>query len=101
MERRTVAATGRWKGGAAAAVQREDAEATWRASALAPTAPALLREIGRAAGCRIVNEVDETTLLGAGFLVVHTVKGGARTLAPPGGPVIRAVLPPRSTVVFD
>ena len=100
-EEANVTVNGRWRDGAAAAVQREEAGATWRASALAPTAPALLREIGRAAGCRIVNEADETTLLGGGFLVVHTLPGGQRTLAPPGGPVIRAELRPRSTVVFD
>ena len=48
-----------------------------------------------------MNEHDETTLLGDGWLVVHTVPGGARTLQVPGGPKIEATLPPRSTVVFD
>lgn len=92
---------GRWADGTAAAVTRAWAEAVWWSFALAPTAPAVLRAIGRRAGCRVVNDHDETTLVGAGLLIVHTIAGGTRTLRSPDGPVIEAELPPRSTVVFD
>ncbi len=92
---------GRWGDGTAAAVRREEPGATWWAWALPPAGPAAWRELGRRAGCRIVNDCDETTLLGDGWLVVHTLAGGRRTLRPPGGPVIDAELPPRSTTVFD
>jgi hypothetical protein len=98
---RDVTVVGRWQDGSAAAVTRTEPAATWWSFALAPTQPKFLRELGRAAGCHIVNEHDETTLLGGGFLVVHTLTGGARDLHPPGGAVIKAELPARSTVVFD
>ncbi|MCF7689555.1 MAG: beta-galactosidase [Cephaloticoccus sp.] len=96
-----VEVIGRWQDGVAAAVRRNEPGVTWWAFTVAPSKPALLREIGRSAGCHIVNEADETTLLGAGLLVVHTLSGGTRTLRPPGGPDIVADLPPRSSVVFD
>lgn len=92
---------GRWSDGRPSAVRREDPDATWWALALPPSGPGVWREIGRAAGCHIVNEHNETTLAGDGWLVVHTVTGGTRTLRLPGGPVISPVLAPRSTTVFD
>lgn len=92
---------GHWVNGEASAVRRTASNATWWAFALPPNQPVVWREIGRGAGCTVVNEQDETTLLGDGLLVVHTIAGGARTLCLPGGPMIEATLPPRSTVVFD
>lgn len=92
---------GRWADGTPAAVTRPAGTTTWWAFGLAPTQPAVLRALGRRAGCQIVNEGDETTLVGAGLLVVHTLTGGPRVLRPPGGPAIAVELPPRSTVVFD
>jgi len=92
---------GRWEDGAPSAVWRAEPDATWWAFALPPNQPASWRALGRRAGCHVVNDHDETTLLGDGFLVVHTVPGGERILRPPGGAVIRTILPARSTTVFD
>lgn len=92
---------GRWSDGAISAARRTTSEATWWTFALPPNRPAVWRAIGRRAGCVVVNEQDETTLLGDGLLIVHTLIGGARTLRVPNGPQIEAVLPPRSTIVFD
>jgi hypothetical protein len=97
----SVAVVGRWQDGAAAAVCRSSGTTTRWSFALAPTRPHFLRELGRRAGCRIINEADETTLLGGGLLVVHTLAGGPRTLRLPAGPIIQAELPARSSVVFD
>lgn len=95
------AVIGRWPTGEAAAVRRAEKNATWWCFALAPSKPGFLRALGRQAGCRVLNECDETTLAGAGLLMVHTLAGGPRTLRTPEGGVIEADLPPRSTVVFD
>lgn len=92
---------GRWPDGLPSAVCRAEESATWWAFALPPQRAAFWRALGRRAGCQVVNAHDETTLLGDGLLVVHTVAGGPRELRLPGGPVIRAELPPRSTTVFD
>jgi hypothetical protein len=92
---------GRWADGTPSAAWREESEATWWTFALPPNRPATWRAIGRRAGCLVVNEADETTLLGNGLLVVHTVAGGARHLRLPGGRTVTASLPPRSTTVFD
>jgi len=92
---------GRWEDGSPSAVWREAPEAVWWAFGLPPNSPGTWRALGRRAGCRVVNDHDETTLLGDGLLVVHTVAGGERTLRPPGGPVIRVTLAARSTTVFE
>jgi hypothetical protein len=91
----------RWSDDTPSAVCRKDDGATWWAWALPPSRPATWREIGRIAGCAIVNDHDETTLLGDGWLVVHTLAGGPRTLRPPGRPPIETTLTPRSTTVFE
>ncbi|MBE36002.1 MAG: hypothetical protein CMI16_10705 [Opitutaceae bacterium] len=96
-----VSLVGLWKDGRASAVSRVEEEATWWSFAVAPLQSSMLREIGRRAGCHIKNECDETTLVGAGLLVVHTLEAGSRTLKTPEGIVIEAVLPERSSVVFD
>lgn len=96
-----VSVVGLWKDGRASAVSRVEEEATWWSFAVAPSQSSMLREIGRRAGCHITNECDETTLVGAGLLVVHTLTGGSRTLKTPEGIVIEADLPERSSVVFD
>ena len=49
----------------------------------------------------MINDHDETTLAGAGLVIVHTLAGGRRRLVSPDGAVIEAELPPGSTVVFD
>ena len=95
------AVIGRWQTGEAAAVCRTDQHSTCWSFALAPSSPGLLRALGRKAGCQVLNECDETTIAGAGLLMVHTLTGGSRTLRTPEGGVIETVLPPRSTVVFD
>jgi len=100
-EETNVTIIGRWSDGRASAVFRREAEASYWSCALAPSRPAMLREIGRSAGCRVVNESDETTLVGAGLLVVHSLAGGPRTLKTPEGVIIETDLPPRSSVVFD
>ncbi len=94
-------AIGRWADGSCSAACVASDGATWWAFAVAPNAPGIVREIGRKAGCRVVNERDDTTLHGAGMLVVHTVEGGPRTLRLPSGATIERDLPPRSTTVFD
>jgi hypothetical protein len=96
-----VTVVGRWPDGGASAVCRVEADTTWWSFALAPSQPGLLRALGRRAGCRVLNEYNETTLAGAGLVMVHTLSGGARTLRTPEGAVIETTLPPRSTVVFD
>ncbi|QYM79332.1 beta-galactosidase [Horticoccus luteus] len=92
---------GRWANGATSALRRRTENATWWTFALPPNSPGTWRAIGRRAECAVVNEHDDTTLLGDGLLVVHSLAGGERTLRVPGGPTIRTTLPPRSTVVFD
>ena len=92
---------GRWADGTPAAVRRAQTDAVWWSLALPPSGAGLWREIGRAAGCRVVNEHNETTLAGDGWVVVHTLAGGPRTLRLPDGPVITTLLPPRSTTVFE
>ncbi len=96
-----IQVAGRWEDGSASAVRRTGDDATWWAIALPPVRPGTWRALGREAACHVVNECDETTLLGDGFLIVHTVAGGRRTLSVPGGPTIQADLAPRSTTVFD
>lgn len=90
-----------WQDGTVAAARHRDAQGVRTWWGIPPAHPALLRHHLRAAGCQVVNEHDDATLVGAGLLLVHTVDGGARTLHPPGGPRIETVLPPRSTTVFD
>ncbi len=70
--------------------------ATWWAFALPPNQPASWRALGRRAGCCVINDHDETTLLGDGFLIV-TVPGSERLRLPDGGGRHAA---PRATV-FD
>ncbi len=96
-----VEVAGRWSDGSASAVSRVEVDATYWACGVSPSHPSMLREIGRNAGCRVLNETNETTMVGAGLLVVHTLSGGPRSLLTPEGVEIEAELPPRSTVVFD
>jgi len=91
---------GRWADGSISAAWRSEPDATWWTFPLPPNQPATWRALGRRAGCHVVNDHDETTLLGNGLLVVHTLTGGPRSLRPPGGPTIECELPPRSTTVF-
>jgi hypothetical protein len=92
---------GRWGDGAVGAMRRDTTTATWWAFGLPPNRPGVLRALGRRAGCHVVNDADDTTLLGDGLLVVHSLAGGRRTLRLPGGPTVTPTLPPRSTTVFD
>ena len=92
---------GRWTDGSISAAWRRTEAATWWSFAVCPNAPAVLRALGRRAGCHVVNDHDDATLLGDGLLMVHTLTGGARTLRLPGGPTLAATLPPRSTTVYD
>ncbi len=92
---------GHWADGTVSALRRDGANATWWVAALPPTAPALVRRLSLAAGCHAVNSQAETTLVGDGLIIVHTVDGGDRTLQWPGCPAISTTLPARSTTVFD
>ncbi|WP_438481550.1 hypothetical protein [Oleiharenicola lentus] len=94
-------AVGRWADGATSAACRTEADATWWTFALPPNTPATWRAIGRQAGCVVVNEVDETTLLGDGMLLIHTIPGGERSFRLPNGKTFTATLAERSTTVFD
>lgn len=96
-----VEVLGRWADGQPAAVTRTATQAVWGAFAVAPAQPVVLRALGRRAGCHVINDHDETTLAGAGLVIVHTLAGGRRRLVSPDGAVIEAELPPGSTVVFD
>jgi len=98
---REAGVVGRWADATASAVRRTEPAATWWALALPPARPAVWRAIGRQAGCLIINEHDETTLLGNGLLVVHSLAGGERTLRLPGGATVEINLRPRSTTVID
>lgn len=92
---------GRWTDGTVSAARRTSEAATWWTFALPPTSPAFMRQLALTAGCHAVNNHAETTLIGDGLIIPHTIEGGARRLQWPGGPVIEAELPPRSTTVFD
>ncbi|MGH8020984.1 MAG: hypothetical protein ACREIA_22410 [Opitutaceae bacterium] len=94
-------AIGRWADGSCSAACVTAEDVTWWTFAIAPNTRGLVRELGRKAGCRVVNERDDTTLHGAGILAVLTLDGGARTLRLPSGATIERDLPPRSTTVFD
>lgn len=92
---------GRWADGSISAAWRMTDAATWWSFGVCPTAPAVLRALGRRAACHVLNDHDDATTLGAGLLMVHTLTGGARTLRLPGGKIISVNLPARSTTVFD
>jgi hypothetical protein len=92
---------GQWHDGAISAARRAIEKATWWTFALPPTSPGFLRTLALQAGCHAVNDHVETTLVGDGLIVVHTVEGGRRRLQWPGGPLIETQLTPRSTAVFD
>ncbi len=92
---------GRWADGSISAAWRKTDAATWWSFGVCPTAPAVLRALGRRAGCHILNDHDDATTLGDGLLMVHTLTGGARTLHLPGGTTLSVTLPARSTTVYD
>lgn len=92
---------GRWADGSVSAAWRRDADATWWTFAVPPVAPALVRALGRRAGCHVVNDHDDATAVGDGLLLVHSLTGGPRRLRLPAGPTIEILLPPRSTTVLD
>ncbi|MEJ6730823.1 MAG: hypothetical protein QNK90_01930 [Opitutaceae bacterium] len=93
--------TGKWADASVSAARRTTETATWWTFALPPTTPAFLRQLALTAGCHAVNDHAEVTLIGDGLIIPHTIEGGHRRLQWPGGPVIEAELPPRSTTVFD
>lgn len=92
---------GRWADGSISAAWRKTDDATWWSFGVCPTAPAVLRALGRRAGCHVLNDHDDATTFGDGLLMVHTLTGGARTLRLPGGKTLSVTLPARSTTVFD
>ena len=92
---------GTWPDDTCCAARRTSADATWWTFALPPTSPKFLRQLALTAGCHAFNSEAETTLIGNGWIVVHTIEGGSRRLQWPDGPVIETELPPRSTTVFD
>ena len=92
---------GRWADGSTSAAWQKCGDATSWSFAVAPVAPAILRALGRRAGCHVINDHNDATLMGDGLLMVHTLDGGERTLRLPGGPTKSVTLPARSTTVFD
>lgn len=91
---------GTWTDGPPSAIKRPTPDATWWTFALPPLDPAFLQSLARTAGCHVVNSTPETTLVGDGLIVVHTITGGTRQLQWPGAAAFAADLPPRSTTVF-
>jgi hypothetical protein len=92
---------GRWADGSISAAWRKTDAATWWTFAVPPVAPAVLRALGRRAGCHVINDHDDATLMGDGLLMIHTLAGGARLLRLPGGKELQVTLPPRSSTVYD
>ena len=92
---------GTWSNGRPSAVRRTTDQATWWTFALPPTSSSILQALAHVAGCHAVNDQVETTLVGDGLIVVHTVSGGRRILHWPGSEPFTVELPPRSTTVFD
>jgi hypothetical protein len=92
---------GHWSDGSPSAAMRKDAAATWWTFALSPVAPDVLRALGRRAGCHVVNNRNDATLVGDGLIMLHTLDGGERTLRLQSGGERRITLAPRSTTVID
>ncbi len=92
---------GRWADGSISAGWRQAEAATWWSFALSPVTPSVIRALGRRAGCHVINDHDDATLMGDGLLMIHTLTGGARTLRLHGGQALSVTLPPRSTTVYD
>lgn len=92
---------GRWADGSISAAWRKTDAATWWSFGVCPREPAVLRALGKRAGCHVLNDHDDATTLGDGLLMVHTLSGGARTLRLPNGKTLSVTLPARSTTVFD
>ena len=92
---------GRWADGSISAAWQKTGQATHWTFGVCPTSPAVLRALGKRAGCHILNDHDDATTLGDGLLMVHTLNGGARTLRLPGGKTLSVTLPARSTTVYD
>jgi len=92
---------GRWADGSTSAAWREAADAIWWSFGVSPVVPSVLRALGRRAGCHVINDHDDATLMGDGLLMVHSLTGGARTLHLQGGQSLQVTLSPRSTTVFD
>jgi hypothetical protein len=68
---------------------------------LPPDSPDILREIFRQAGAHIYSEAGDAICAGSGLLMIHTAKGGHRTLNFKGGRERVVELPPASTSLFD
>jgi hypothetical protein len=92
---------GRWADGSISAAWRQTGVATWWSFGVCPTSPAVLRALGKRAGCHVINDRADATTLGDGLLMVHTLTGGARTLRLPNGQTLSVTLPARSTTVYD
>ncbi len=96
-----VTTVGQWADGRASAGYRCEGESVWWYFAISPGNPGFLRALGRRAGCHVVNDSDDTTLLGCGLLVIHSVSGGERVIRMPEGQTFSLELRPRSTTVMD
>ncbi len=92
---------GHWADGSISAAWRRSDAATWWSFGVCPNAPAVLRALGRRAGCHVLNDHDDATTLGDGLLMVHTLTGGERTLRLPNGRTFSVTLPARSTTLYD
>ena len=68
---------------------------------MAPIERSILRAIGHRAGCHIINDHNDATMMGDGLIMIHTLDGGPRSLRMPHGGLISLTLPPRSTTVLD
>ena len=68
---------------------------------LPPTSPALSRTILRESGAHVWSDAGDVLIAGWGLLCVHTLAGGPRTFALPGGARVEVPLPARSTTILD
>ena len=84
-----------------AAAYKKNGNATDWFIGLPPMTNRLLKKIFVACGCHIYNEADDSTLCGAGLIVVHTKDGGQRTITLKNGKQVKLNLEPSHTVVLD
>lgn len=61
----------------------------------------VFRSIYREAGCHIYNDENDFTYANSAMLMVHSAKGGKRTLRLRNGKSVSVTLEPASTVLFD
>lgn len=84
-----------------AVAYKKGANATDWFVGLPPMTSQLLKKIFVACDCHIYNEADDSTLCGAGLIVVHTKDGGKRTINLLNGKKVSLDMPAMHTTVID